>query len=427
MIVSPRVLQLAIFVSCCIVFQQSGLAQVGGYPGAYLRNAAGVRAFGLGGAYTAVSDDVSAGYWNAAGLAYINTPQIGAMYSSLSLDRQYNFAAVAWPFGSFGTVNTSWISYKVGNIEARDEFGAVTGAFSNEESAFLLSYGGQPVTGFSLGTTIKVLRHRLANFKATGVGVDIGMLASVSEKFRVGAVLQNVGTHLAWNTPNRTKENWPKTAQLGLSFKPSSFFTASMDYRLRAASSGKFVIDTNNYASWHYGMEFLVQEIFGIRMGYSNGMFVLGASLLVPSSSNMIHIDYGLSADPIDHSQHHKFGILLQFRQKEEPVFPIAKLPAQHKPHPANGKSRTIVKKFRAEIVEISKRQMIVNAGLSDGVADGMILKIYRQIANTFKGKYCGVAKVILAKDHYTLIKIEKTFQNASFKTGEKLALILSE
>ena len=38
------------------------------YAGEFLNNGAGSRALGMGGAYVAVANDVTAGYWNPAGL-----------------------------------------------------------------------------------------------------------------------------------------------------------------------------------------------------------------------------------------------------------------------------------------------------------------------------------------------------------------------
>ena len=42
----------------------------------------GARAMGLSGAFTAVADDASAAYWNPAGLAQLDAPEILGMYGS---------------------------------------------------------------------------------------------------------------------------------------------------------------------------------------------------------------------------------------------------------------------------------------------------------------------------------------------------------
>src|SRR5262245_33169807 len=102
------------------VIPPKSTAQNGGRAGAYLRAGAGVRALGLGGAFVAAANDVTAGYWNPAGLHQLVEPQLAGMYSLLSLDRHFNYVAAAYPFHTFGTFGLSWVNYQVGNIATRD-------------------------------------------------------------------------------------------------------------------------------------------------------------------------------------------------------------------------------------------------------------------------------------------------------------------
>src|SRR5213075_423349 len=71
------------------------------YAGEFIAIGVGGRAFGLGGAYVAVANDVTAGYWNPAGLSRLNYPQFTLMH-----DEQfgglinYDYGAVAFPAGA---------------------------------------------------------------------------------------------------------------------------------------------------------------------------------------------------------------------------------------------------------------------------------------------------------------------------------------
>ena len=70
------------------------------YAGEFLQLGVGARSLALGGAAAAISDDVTAGYWNPAGLTAINYPTFGAMHEArFDNTVQYNYAAVALPLG----------------------------------------------------------------------------------------------------------------------------------------------------------------------------------------------------------------------------------------------------------------------------------------------------------------------------------------
>ncbi|HEY5037458.1 MAG TPA: hypothetical protein VIJ93_00130 [bacterium] len=50
----------------------------------------GVRAMGMSGAFAAIADDPSAAYWNPAGLAQLEEPQLLGMYGSYYNDKNRN-------------------------------------------------------------------------------------------------------------------------------------------------------------------------------------------------------------------------------------------------------------------------------------------------------------------------------------------------
>ncbi|MFQ5632038.1 MAG: hypothetical protein ACE5I1_24980, partial [bacterium] len=87
--------------------------QAAGQPGAFLRIGAGARALALGGAFSAIADDPSAGFWNSAGLSQINNIHFTATHQRMSLDRNHNFIGGALPMGYSSTIGISWIGLGV--------------------------------------------------------------------------------------------------------------------------------------------------------------------------------------------------------------------------------------------------------------------------------------------------------------------------
>ncbi len=58
----------------------AGGTKVRKFAGEFLSIGVGGRALGLGGAFVALANDVTAGYWNPAGLAQVNYPEFTLMH-----------------------------------------------------------------------------------------------------------------------------------------------------------------------------------------------------------------------------------------------------------------------------------------------------------------------------------------------------------
>src|SRR5690349_17928904 len=64
----------------------------------FLKLGAGARAAGMADAFTSVADDVTAAYWNPAGLAQLTTPEISVMQNNQLVESQYQYVGGAMPF-----------------------------------------------------------------------------------------------------------------------------------------------------------------------------------------------------------------------------------------------------------------------------------------------------------------------------------------
>jgi len=170
-------------ILACLIWTPDVLSQQrrGGQPGAFLRLGVGARAMSMGGAFTALANDPSASYWNAAGLGALKYTEFMGTYAFLSMDRRYNYASFAFPIRYFGTIGVSWINLNVGELEGRDLSGRVTGTFSNSENAYVVSLGIPLLSSIYLGLSAKYLTHSLELYTSTGFGVDAGILIKVTE------------------------------------------------------------------------------------------------------------------------------------------------------------------------------------------------------------------------------------------------------
>jgi len=82
-----------------------GFSFIGNAGGEFLTIPVGARGVAMGQAFTAVVDDISALWWNPAGLGFLRSPAALFTNVNMPLDAQINFVGVGAPvFGGNGTV-----------------------------------------------------------------------------------------------------------------------------------------------------------------------------------------------------------------------------------------------------------------------------------------------------------------------------------
>ncbi|MGH7588433.1 MAG: hypothetical protein ACRELU_07570, partial [Gemmatimonadota bacterium] len=82
---------------------------IGNAGGEFLTIPMGARGVAMGQSFTAVVDDISALWWNPAGLGFMRSPAAFFTNVNLPLDVQYNYAGVGAPvFGGNGVVGAAF-------------------------------------------------------------------------------------------------------------------------------------------------------------------------------------------------------------------------------------------------------------------------------------------------------------------------------
>jgi len=325
----------------------NGQTVISKYAGEFMAIGVGGRALSMGGAYVAVANDVTAGYYNPAALSRINYPQITLMhderYGNLV---NYNYGAVAIPYGSdmsFGlsimrlgidgipdtrnalvdaSNDDKRVIYDIMNPNARIDPAKVT-EFSNQDWAFYLTFAKKVDENFSYGANFKIIRRDIAEFGATGIGFDVGALYSPYKDLFIGANVQDITTTLvAWSTGRN--ELITPTAKIGAAYSfdflwgkviPALDFDVRFENRKFASTFhlGPVSFDV------HSGFEYSFKNIVSIRAGYNDvKQFTVGAGVRFPK----LNIDYsfakfsGSALDNLDNT--HRISLTLTL---EEPRF----------------------------------------------------------------------------------------------------------
>jgi hypothetical protein len=196
---------LAATVATPAVAQEAGTndnTAYGGASGEFLLLGAGARGTALGGAFGALSTDVTAMYYNAAGLAQLPRPAFMVSTSAYLADTRYSWVGIAFPTaGGARAIGVSMGSFGFGDqpIYTVDNPDGNGRTYSVRETFISGTYAQNFSDRFSAGVTLKFINDRLGTAKASGVAVDFGtnFHASVGARpIRASFVIQNLGTNL---------------------------------------------------------------------------------------------------------------------------------------------------------------------------------------------------------------------------------------
>lgn len=229
------------------IYSQSSLAK---YGNEILGVGGGARALAMGSAYTGLANDVTAAYWNVAGLSSIKTPEIIYMHSE-RFDGivGYDYGAIAFPLqenrgvlgvsffrqGVDGIANTlnAWDTEK--NRPVQDEELVIT-TFSATDLAFLVSFAKQLPSNLSVGFSAKIIHQRLGPFaNAWGYSLDAGIKYKTSF-MDIGASVHDLTTmQKIWSVSEDEFEGFQETFNDSIPSGENEFVLPSV--RLGASKS----------------------------------------------------------------------------------------------------------------------------------------------------------------------------------------------
>lgn len=185
-------------------------AQAPKYSNEFLNIGVGARALGMSNTYIATANDVTAGYWNPAGLLGIGDKhQVSLMHSEyFGGIAKYDYGAYATRLDEKSALGFSIIRFGVDDIPNTTELINSNGVvdyskittFSAVDLAFLVSYAKNlKIEGLRLGTNAKIVRRKVGDFAGSwGFGLDAGLQYDY-EQWKFAAMVRDVTTTFnAW-------------------------------------------------------------------------------------------------------------------------------------------------------------------------------------------------------------------------------------
>ena len=292
--------------------------------GQALKLGASSRAMGQGEAFVAVSDDVSAIYWNPAGLTQLESSEIALTHMNeivdvKSFDIAYAIPLYGYKIGEEQNYRVIGVAmhYLYTDDSARDDEGNELGRFMNYNTYLIFGYAEEIVDNLSFGLNAKFIYNKIYDCKTSNSAFDIATIYSPTEKLKFGLNVQNIETGIQVKTD--------ETETLPLNFKTGISWQV-LDPYLKVAFDTNKAIDSK--PNFNFGGEYLILPEFtkntvieniAIRIGYKYkpenhtlGGFC-GASCGLGIKCEKYQFDYAYTPYGDLGNNCHRFSFLVRF------------------------------------------------------------------------------------------------------------------
>jgi len=274
--------------------------------GYFLHDGVGARPLAMGGSFVAVADDATATYWNPAGIAQLEGPNISAMYADrFNAGLRYQFLNfVQGGRNSLGVSLLRLDAVDILHVTRRDALGHpirdLNDTVKHSDNALLVTYGIKLSDYVYIGVTGKGIYRELLDNSAMGWGVDAGALIK-TEYFSIGVNVQNIAIvegNIKWDTDDDTKDTIPMNIKAGGAIR-------LLEGALVAAADVDIMGDSQ---ALHLGGElWLVKNVLAVRGGFYNQNPSAGLGIRL----GPICVDYALQMHSLGET--HRGSIILMF------------------------------------------------------------------------------------------------------------------
>ena len=320
---------------------RSNVSKVGTVAVPFLTIGIGARANAMGGAFTSVANDVTALFWNPAGIASFDRNQLALIHSEWIADLKHDFIGLAVPLGAIGSIGFSLNALTMDDILVRTPvFPEGTGEMAESyDMAIGVSYARKLTDKLSLGASAKYIRSVLWHMSAQTMAVDLGVVFHNLFGFlQLGASISNMGGKIKYSgrdnfvyhdirpSENGNNERIDAELQTGEYNLPVTF-RAGLSTVINREGDMPLLIavdltePSDNVRCMNVGGEWAFYDMVFLRAGYaslfeidSERGFTVGGGLVfnIPSTDIPLYLDYSYEdLGILDNSQ--KFSLSLEF------------------------------------------------------------------------------------------------------------------
>jgi hypothetical protein len=150
-----KTILIGLIISFCFLMFNLCFAGAGTEGGEFLKIGVGERAIGMGGAFCSIADNVTAVYWNPAGLAQLEMRELSAMHLEYLMGVRSEYLGYAHPIGK--ATLAGQVSFLHSRSGRRDDNCNTIGEFWDYEGVLTLGYGRWINSVLSLGINLKTI------------------------------------------------------------------------------------------------------------------------------------------------------------------------------------------------------------------------------------------------------------------------------
>lgn len=253
---NPKNLNNAKLFILYIVFISLGYLKAQSTGAVFLKIPIGAKATGLGSAFTAISNDITAIYYNPAGLVQLNKKEISITHTEWIANSKFDFIGYAQP-STNQTIGLGLTYLSYGEIEAYNKNRQQIGTFSAQDLAITTSYSKFLTNSLSIGLNFKFIQQNIESEKAAGFGFDLGILKKLTQiPLQIGFAFKNIGPELKF-----IKKSYPLplTLSVGACYTLFNFLILASDINYEPI---------NNHFGVSFGSEYTPISSLSLRLGY---------------------------------------------------------------------------------------------------------------------------------------------------------------
>ncbi|MBU1614968.1 PorV/PorQ family protein, partial [bacterium] len=242
-----QIIRKIVILGLFLGFTQPVSAEPGSTGAAFLKIGIGARALGMGGAFVGIADDVSALYWNPAGVSQLSQKEVLFAHNALSQDIGQSFLGYVHPLRK-RNIGVGLNGLTVGGIEGRENEHSSPENLEAKFSAIILNYSQKVTSNLRIGLNGKVIADNLDGDKQKAFALDLGLLYPRGS-LTIGASLNNLGSQLGG-------ADLPTEIKVGLAYR-------LLKDKLTLVAS----LDGGEQTRFHLGGEYLLFDRFALRGG----------------------------------------------------------------------------------------------------------------------------------------------------------------
>ncbi len=237
--------------------------KVGTLGGQSLKIGVGARAAAMGDAYTAISDDATAVYWNPAGIARLSGQSITLNHASWPANILFDQGAyvfnIKWIPGMLG-VNVRALTMSRDIVRTTYQPEGTGETFDAGEWAYGLTYARALTDKFSAGISLNYVQTGLDNVKGSSTTFDFGTLYDVGVLgAKIGMSIQNVGSDMTFID---------EKVKMPVFFRVGGSFDVMQMGENRLLAAAEFTHPPDNSEKLNLGAEYSFHDYLFLRGGY---------------------------------------------------------------------------------------------------------------------------------------------------------------